>query len=100
MSISRTIILQKQTQVNIDFSYKLTFSNTSLLYFGIKAGGNSYRSDPEGLNSYTAFDPLKKALSRFKTPTLELVRTLRAKPFGFLPPYLVCLNQKEMMMSS
>lgn len=78
--VSDQIFVEKQTQVNIDFSYKLTFSNTSLLYFGIKAGGNSYRSDPEGLNSYTAFDPLKKALSRFN-PNIGIGTYFKSETF-------------------
>jgi len=64
-SISDQIFVEKQTQINIDFSYKLTLSNEALLYLGLKAGGNSYRSDPVDLNSYMANDPAKKALSRF-----------------------------------
>ena len=63
--ISDQIFVEKQTQINIDFSYKLTLSNESLLYLGLKAGGNSYRSNPIDLNSYMAIDPAKKALSRF-----------------------------------
>lgn len=63
--ISDQIFVEKQTQINIDFSYKLTLSNEALLYLGLKAGGNSYRSDPVDLNSYMANDPAKKALSRF-----------------------------------
>lgn len=63
--ISDQIFVEKQTQINIDFSYKLTLSNDALLYLGLKAGGNSYRSDPVDLNSYMANDPAKKALSRF-----------------------------------
>ena len=63
--ISDQIFVEKQTQINIDFSYKLTFSTSSLLYLGIKAGGNSYRSDPIALISNNDFDPAKKALSRF-----------------------------------
>lgn len=63
--ISDQIFVEKQTQINIDFSYKLTLSNEALLYLGLKAGGNSYRSNPLDLNSYMAIDPAKKALSRF-----------------------------------
>lgn len=63
--ISDQIFVEKQTQINIDFSYKLTLSNEALLYLGLKAGGNSYRSNPVNLNSYLANDPAKKALSRF-----------------------------------
>ena len=63
--ISDQIFIEKQTQVNIDFSYKLTLSNDALLYLGIKAGGNSYSANPVALDSYIATDPAKKALSRF-----------------------------------
>jgi type IX secretion system PorP/SprF family membrane protein len=63
--ISDQIFIEKQTQINVDFSYKLTLSDEALLYLGLKAGGNSYRSNPVDLNSYMANDPAKKALSRF-----------------------------------
>lgn len=78
--VSDQIFVEKQTQVNIDFSYKLTFSSTSLIYLGIKAGGNSYGSDPVALNSYTAADPAKKALSRFN-PNIGIGAYFKSETF-------------------
>ena len=64
--LSDKIFIENQTTVTADFSYRLTLSNESAMYLGIKAGGNSYSSDPSLLRGYNSeTDPLKNSLSSF-----------------------------------
>ena len=64
--LSDKIFIENQTTITADFSYRLTLSNGSALLLGIKAGGNSYSSDPSILRGYNSeIDPLKKSLSSF-----------------------------------
>ena len=64
--ISDKIFIENQTTLTIDFSYKLTLSNESALFLGIKGGGNSYSADPTPLEGFTNTpDPAQKILSRF-----------------------------------
>ena len=64
--ISDKIFIENQTMLTIDFSYKLTLSDESALFLGIKGGGNSYSADPTPLEGYTNIpDPTQKTLSRF-----------------------------------
>lgn len=64
--ISDKIFIENQTTLTIDFSYKLTLSNESALFLGIKGGGNSYSADLTPLEGFTNIpDPAQKTLSRF-----------------------------------
>ncbi len=64
--LSDKIFIENQTTITADFSYRLTLTNGSALLLGIKAGGNSYSSDPSMLRGYNSeIDPLKKSLSSF-----------------------------------
>ena len=68
--ISDKIFIENQTTITADFSYRLTLSNDAAIFLGIKAGGNSYSSDPSLLRGYNSeIDPLKNSLSSF-TPNL------------------------------
>ena len=58
--------IEKQTYVSLDFSYKLKMSETADVYFGIKAGGNSYNVNTMGLATYNIVsDPALGAISNF-----------------------------------
>lgn len=50
--INDQTFIEKQTYVSVDFSYKLKMSETADVYFGIKAGGNSYNVNATGLQTY------------------------------------------------
>lgn len=64
--LSDKIFIENQTTITADFSYRLTLSNDAAIYLGIKAGGNSYSSDPSSLIGYNSeIDPLKNSLSSF-----------------------------------
>lgn len=64
--LSDKIFIENQTTITADFSYRLTLSNDAAIYLGIKAGGNSYSSDPSLLRGYNSeIDPLKNSLSSF-----------------------------------
>ena len=60
--INDKVDIEKSTYIAIDFSYKLRISEKSLLYFGLKAGGNFYSANGSlkytiGESGLTSFDP-------------------------------------------
>lgn len=58
--------IEKQTKVGVDLSYKIQVSALTDLYFGIKAGGNSYNVNASGLKTYNAeSDPALNNISHF-----------------------------------
>ncbi|MGB0778572.1 MAG: type IX secretion system membrane protein PorP/SprF, partial [Flavobacteriaceae bacterium] len=64
--VSDRVFIEQQTFAYIDFSYKLTMSDDSNLYLGLKGGGNFYRADPTDLSTYaTTPDAAQRQLSRF-----------------------------------
>ncbi len=64
--ISDKTFIEKQTYVSVDFSYKLKMSETADVYFGIKAGGNSYNVNTTGLETYNVqSDPALASISTF-----------------------------------
>nr|WP_315189655.1 type IX secretion system membrane protein PorP/SprF [uncultured Flavobacterium sp.] len=64
--ISDKTFVEKQTYVSVDFSYKLKMSETADVYFGIKAGGNSYNVNTSGLETYNIqVDPALGSISSF-----------------------------------
>ncbi len=64
--ISDKTFIEKQTYVSLDFSYKLKMSETADVYFGIKAGGNSYNVNTSGLQTYNVqADPALGAIDTF-----------------------------------
>lgn len=61
----RTFV-EKQTSVNIDFSYQLPMSESLNLYLGLKAGGNFYDVNTSGIETWNyEADPSLVGLSRF-----------------------------------
>ncbi len=50
--ISDQTFIEKQTSIAADFSYHLKLSNDLDLYFGVKAGFNSYNANTDGLVTY------------------------------------------------
>jgi type IX secretion system PorP/SprF family membrane protein len=64
--ISDKTFIEKQTYFSVDFSYKLKMSETADVYFGIKAGGNSYNVNTTGLETYNVqADPALASISTF-----------------------------------
>ena len=64
--VSDKVFVEQQTFAYIDFSYQLKVTEESSLYFGIKAGGNFYKSDPTGLIGYSnQGDPAQRVLNQF-----------------------------------
>jgi type IX secretion system PorP/SprF family membrane protein len=64
--ISDKTFVEKQTYFSLDFSYKLKMSETADVYFGIKAGGNSYSVNTSGLETYNVqADPALASISTF-----------------------------------
>lgn len=58
--------IEKQTYVSVDFSYRLKMSKTADVYFGIKAGGNSYNVNAPGLLTYNIqSDPALGSINAF-----------------------------------
>ena len=64
--ISDKTFVEKQTYFSLDFSYKLKMSETADVYFGIKAGGNSYSVNTSELETYNVqADPALASISTF-----------------------------------
>jgi type IX secretion system PorP/SprF family membrane protein len=58
--------VEKQTYVTVDFSYKVKMSETADVYFGIKAGGNTYDVNTTGLETYNLqSDPALGSINTF-----------------------------------
>ena len=58
--------VEKQTYVTVDFSYKVKMSETADVYFGIKAGGNTYNVNTTGLETYNLqSDPALGSINTF-----------------------------------
>jgi type IX secretion system PorP/SprF family membrane protein len=58
--------IEKQTNISIDFSYKLQMNEKYNLYLGLKAGGNSYNVNTSGLQTYNIQqDPSLMNISQF-----------------------------------
>ncbi|MFZ0596233.1 MAG: type IX secretion system membrane protein PorP/SprF [Flavobacterium sp.] len=58
--------IEKQTQLGIDFSYKLQVGALTDLYLGIKAGGNFYNVNTSGLETYSPqSDPALASINQF-----------------------------------
>nr|WP_315205623.1 type IX secretion system membrane protein PorP/SprF [uncultured Flavobacterium sp.] len=64
--INDKTFIEKQTYVSLDFSYKLKLSETADVYFGIKAGGNTYNVNTTGLETYNVqADPALASINNF-----------------------------------
>src|SRR5690606_37948483 len=58
--------VESQTFTGIDFSYRLQLSQGTELYLGLKAGGNAYRVNTSGLETYNInSDPSISSISHF-----------------------------------
>lgn len=58
--------IEKQTQLGIDFSYKIQVGPLTDLYLGIKAGGNFYNVNTSGLETYSPqSDPALVTINQF-----------------------------------
>lgn len=73
--------VEKQTTVNLDFSYMLPLGANLDLFLGIKAGGNFYDVNSSGLNTWNYdTDPSLENLSRFN-PNMGVGAYLKHKDF-------------------
>ena len=58
--------IEKQTQLGVDFSYKIQVGALTDLYLGIKAGGNFYNVNTSGLETYSPqSDPALVTINQF-----------------------------------
>jgi type IX secretion system PorP/SprF family membrane protein len=64
--VSDKVFIEQQTFAYIDFSYQLQVEEKTILFLGLKAGGNFYNADPSDLISYSSLpDPSQISLSSF-----------------------------------
>lgn len=64
--VSDKVNVEQQTLAYVDFSYRLTLSEKTQLFLGIKGGGNFLSTDPTGLENYLSQqDPAKVAMRAF-----------------------------------
>lgn len=82
MSIIRDqVFIEKQTFFSIDFSYKVELNEEYNLFMGIKAGGNNYEVNTNGLQTYNVLiDPSLQPISRFN-PNIGIGFYLQNKDF-------------------
>lgn len=73
--------IEKQTNLGIDFSYKLVVSSDTDLYLGVKAGGDFYEVNTAGLNTFNPVsDPSLVSFSSFR-PNFGVGATLKKENF-------------------
>jgi type IX secretion system PorP/SprF family membrane protein len=64
--VSDKTFIEKQTQLGIDFSYKVQMNETLNLYLGLKAGANFYNVNTSGLQTYVPkSDPALESINHF-----------------------------------
>ena len=82
MSIVRDqVFIEKQTFISVDFSYKVELNEEYNLFMGIKAGGNNYEVNTNGLQTYNVLmDPSLQPISRFN-PNIGIGFYLQNKDF-------------------
>ena len=73
--------IEQQTFLAVDFSYKVKVTRSTDLYFGLKAGGNFYNVNTDGLQTYNlASDPALRNINSF-VPNVGLGALLKYKNF-------------------
>jgi type IX secretion system PorP/SprF family membrane protein len=73
--------IEKQTQLGIDFSYKLQVGALTDLYLGVKAGGNFYNVNTSGLETYSPqSDPALVTINQFN-PNIGIGALLKNEKF-------------------
>jgi len=95
--VSDKVFIEKQTFAYIDFSYKLQVEEKTMLYLGLKAGGNFYNADPTGLITYSNnSDPSQVSLSSFN-PNIGIGAYAKRDNhwFSFSIPRLFNTNRKD-----
>lgn len=61
------VFIEKQTFLTVDFSYQVQLNDDLSLFMGLKAGGNNYEVNTNGLETYNynIADPSLQPISRF-----------------------------------
>lgn len=73
--------IEQQTFLAVDFSYKVKVTRSTDLYFGLKAGGNFYNVNTDGLQTYNlASDPALRSINSF-VPNVGLGALIKYKNF-------------------
>lgn len=81
--LNRQTFVEKQTFTAIDFSYRLKISEKANLYMGLKAGGNFYSVNTEGLMTYNQMaDPNISSISNFN-PNIGIGALLKVDKWHF-----------------
>jgi type IX secretion system PorP/SprF family membrane protein len=90
--IKDEVFIEKQTFVAVDFSYKVQLNDALSLFMGIKAGGNNYEVNTNGLETYNynVSDPSLQPISRFN-PNIGIGFYLKHKD------YFVSLSTPKML---
>ncbi|MDR7371774.1 type IX secretion system membrane protein PorP/SprF [Flavobacterium aquidurense] len=89
--------IEKQTFLGIDVSYKLQIGAEQNIYFGIKAGGNSFNVNASGLNTYNIqADPALGDISSF-TPNVGAGAVLKGNGYfvSFSVPRILSMESAK-----
>jgi len=80
--INDRTFIENQTWITADFSYKVKFNENTNLFLGVKAGGNSYNANLDGLTSFgIAADPSTSDIQGVFNPTFGLGALLQGERF-------------------
>lgn len=81
--LNEETFIEKQTSVGIDLSYLVKLSETTDLYLGVKAGGNSFNINTSGLEFYSVdVDPAFASINSF-SPNVGVGAVLKSDKYFF-----------------
>jgi type IX secretion system PorP/SprF family membrane protein len=81
--INDQTFIEKQTAVAIDFSYMVPWNETTTLYLGLKASGNSYNANTAGLTTFgIGSDPSLMDLDGGITPNIGAGAYVQGRKFS------------------
>lgn len=81
--LNEETFIEKQTSVGVDLSYLVKLSETTDLYLGVKAGGNSFNINTSGLEFYSVdVDPAFASINSF-SPNVGIGALLKTDKYYF-----------------
>tara|TARA_R110000868_G_scaffold162453_5_gene393755 strand:- start:521 stop:1408 length:888 start_codon:yes stop_codon:yes gene_type:complete len=81
--LNEETFIEKQTSVGIDLSYLVKLTETTDLYLGVKAGGNSFNINTSGLEFYSVdVDPAFASINSF-SPNVGVGAVLKTDKYFF-----------------
>ncbi|MEO0038853.1 MAG: hypothetical protein RIQ59_2064 [Bacteroidota bacterium] len=76
------VFIENQTFLGIDFSYKLKMNETIDMYLGVKAGGNFYKVNTTGLETYNVMSDPALGSINFFNPNIGAGAVVKTKKWN------------------